>query len=355
MFIKKYIQENFYTGKSPEVLRAQTSPPAPSPEESEDVCMTGTEFFAVNKNSFRQIIQHSFLWMLMTIVLLLSCSFSNAQYNDSVKEPPPEDTAFTSDNYDDADDYDDTDETHMYDSSEYYFDWKVYDQQHFRSDSFARKTIPDSIISKFENDDDFWYINETQDFKNMYLRLQSDPAFRDSLMKARGFDRQDKRVTVHEIGTRPEWLDTFIWILVIAIVIASVIYFLSTNKISFFSRSDKKIMGENENAEEEDFFTMKYPELIRRAVAEKNFRLAVRLHYLQTLKMMDEKKLIRYIPEHTNQHYLLQIQRTKYFDDFATVTRDYEYVWYGKFSLSEAGYQQVREDFTNLQNKVKYA
>lgn len=274
-----------------------------------------------------------------------------AQYSDTVVEPPiVEDSSFQSVEYGDSDE-----EKHIYDSSEYFFEWKSFAEQRFRYDSFARRNIPDSVIQQFEKDDDFWYVNEAEDFRKLYLRFQSDPAFRDSLMKAKGFKENDKKVTVFESGARPGWVDTVIWILVMLIVTGAVIYFLSANKISLFSKNDKRIMDENGEGEEEDLFNMKYPELIRKAVAEKNFRLAVRLHYLQTLTMLDEKKLIRYIPENTNQHYLMQLHGTKYFNEFATVTRDYEYVWYGNFALAETGYERVREDFINLQNKVKYA
>lgn len=311
------------------------------------------------------IFYKNYIVVFGVMMLSLKPFFATAQYQDSVAydtvevAPPVVDSSTDNNNYDnDEEDYAEKKEGHIYDSSEKFFNWKLYNEQPFALiDSLSLRKIPDSVIANLKKDDAFWYVKETQDFENMYVRLKNDPAFRDSLMKAKGFkspDEEQKAVQIKQQGN-PAWLDNLIWIIIIIVFAGAVVYFLSANKISLFAKNDKKIGEDDDDENTDDIFSIKYPELIRKALAEKNYRLAVRLHYLQTLKEMSDKNLIKYLPEYTNQHYLMQLAPTKYSAEFAAATRDYEYVWYGKFDINESIYESVRKDFTNLQSKVKYA
>ena len=37
---------------------------------------------------------------------------------------------------------------------------------------------------------------------------------------------------------------------------------------------------------------------------------------------------------------------------FAPVTRNYEYVWYGKFSMSQVHYQKLKHEFNEFNKKI---
>ncbi len=79
---------------------------------------------------------------------------------------------------------------------------------------------------------------------------------------------------------------------------------------------------------------------------------AVRILYLQTLKMLSEKNIITYQADFTNMHYMQQLSQTLFYKDFFTITRHYEYVWYGEFAVSESAFDRIKNDFTSIQNKV---
>lgn len=93
---------------------------------------------------------------------------------------------------------------------------------------------------------------------------------------------------------------------------------------------------------------------IRKAAASKEYRLAVRLQYLKTLKMLDDKQMIRLQARSTNSDYLNQLLKSRFFSQFQFLTRIYDYVWYGEFSLTDEQYELARERFTVFQTSLQY-
>ncbi|MCH5716784.1 DUF4129 domain-containing protein [Niabella hibiscisoli] len=102
----------------------------------------------------------------------------------------------------------------------------------------------------------------------------------------------------------------------------------------------------------EDIFSIDYTAAIQQALDNQNYRLAIRLHYLQVLKKLSEKDIIHYQPDKTNFDYLLQTRSTPHYSDFSGLTRQYEYSWYGLFPISPAQYEQVDQLFTNFHKKI---
>lgn len=93
-----------------------------------------------------------------------------------------------------------------------------------------------------------------------------------------------------------------------------------------------------ENIHEVDFATR-----LAEAEAAGNFRLAVRLGYLQLLKHLTAQGLIDWQPNKTNQTYLNELTATGPLRaDFREITRQFEYVWYGELPLTTLLYAQVR-------------
>ena len=93
-----------------------------------------------------------------------------------------------------------------------------------------------------------------------------------------------------------------------------------------------------ENIHEVDFATR-----LAEAEAAGNWRLAVRLGYLQLLKTLSDHGLINWQPDKTNHAYLAELPpngstRT----DFREITRQFEFVWYGELAVSGPLYERMR-------------
>ncbi|GAA4375108.1 DUF4129 domain-containing protein [Hymenobacter koreensis] len=74
-----------------------------------------------------------------------------------------------------------------------------------------------------------------------------------------------------------------------------------------------------------------------------NFRVAVRLGYLLVLRSLAERHLVQWQPEKTNHDYVHELAGTPWQQGFATLTRQFEYAWYGEQPLTAAQYAAVRE------------
>jgi len=111
--------------------------------------------------------------------------------------------------------------------------------------------------------------------------------------------------------------------------------------------------ADDENNEtQEDIFHLSYTKLIQNAEKGKDYRSAIRLMFLQTLKLLSDTNTIHYQPDYTNFDYLQQLKPSKYHNEFFAVMRNYEYVWYGKFDISTGQYTAIKNKFLKLQHTI---
>lgn len=105
--------------------------------------------------------------------------------------------------------------------------------------------------------------------------------------------------------------------------------------------------------EEEIIKSKNIQDLIDRAVQDKNYRLAVRYYFLQTLKKLTDATLINYEYEKTNSDYAREIKTEPLADLFKKITNVYEYIWYGSFEVSESDFLKAQKMFGNMNHKIK--
>ncbi|UHG91690.1 DUF4129 domain-containing protein [Spirosoma oryzicola] len=95
----------------------------------------------------------------------------------------------------------------------------------------------------------------------------------------------------------------------------------------------------------ENIHAINFDAAIDEAVGQRNFRQAVRLLYLQTLKRLTDPGLIHYKPDKTNQHYINELAKTPLQTDFERLTRQFEFIWYGDFPIDEHQFTLLRKAF----------
>lgn len=87
---------------------------------------------------------------------------------------------------------------------------------------------------------------------------------------------------------------------------------------------------------------------ILKAEEEKNYTLAVRLHFLALLKKLNENNDIRWRKNHTNNTYLNQMRGKNNFTHFLELTKKYEDVWYGDRHPNLSEYENICSDFNDF-------
>ncbi len=70
------------------------------------------------------------------------------------------------------------------------------------------------------------------------------------------------------------------------------------------------------------------------------------------MKRLADANIIKYTQDKTNFDYLLELQPTGYYNSFFRVTRDYEYSWYGQFSVSPETYSLIKKDFEQIETQI---
>jgi hypothetical protein len=93
--------------------------------------------------------------------------------------------------------------------------------------------------------------------------------------------------------------------------------------------------------------------LIQNALADKNYRLAVRYSYLYSLQLLSKKELIDWQLQKTNHDYLTEIKKPDLQNSFSKITRIYDYIWYGDFTIDELKYKKAETVFLHLEKMLK--
>ncbi|GAB3640432.1 hypothetical protein GCM10027423_10680 [Spirosoma arcticum] len=98
----------------------------------------------------------------------------------------------------------------------------------------------------------------------------------------------------------------------------------------------------------ENIHAIDFDTAVVEAVNQRNYRLAVRLLYLQTLKRLTDADRIQYKPDKTNRQYVYELANSPLQSDFEKLTRQFEFAWYGDFPIDEARFRPLHEQFQSF-------
>ncbi|MCK0161993.1 DUF4129 domain-containing protein [Allomuricauda sp. F6463D] len=130
--------------------------------------------------------------------------------------------------------------------------------------------------------------------------------------------------------------------------------------IRFFVKSNMQGVGKNKKnpnvvslSEDEHIIKNEdIQQLIKNALNDKNYRLAIRYYYLFILQLLSEKELIDWQQQKTNDDYLEELSESNLKNAFGKTTLLYDYVWYGEFEIDRERYQQAEVVFESLKNTL---
>lgn len=129
----------------------------------------------------------------------------------------------------------------------------------------------------------------------------------------------------------------------------------------FLNVNSRALLQNKENAnlvslseEERIIKTEDINALIQQAVADKNYRLAIRYSYLLVLRQLSEAEHIDWKPQKTNDDYLYELGSDTLKKGFSKATLIYDYIWYGEFHIEKEGYEQASNVFLDLQNQLQH-
>jgi hypothetical protein len=137
----------------------------------------------------------------------------------------------------------------------------------------------------------------------------------------------------------------------IALIVFVVIKFTGVDFKLFTGKSKAIIIPYTEssdNIHEIDFRTE-----IDKAIMSANYRMAVRLMYLLSLKKLNSQNLIDWQPEKTNQTYIKEIIDPHKREQFSLLTTQFEYIWYGEFFIDKENFNLLKNSYDQFNTEAR--
>jgi hypothetical protein len=153
-------------------------------------------------------------------------------------------------------------------------------------------------------------------------------------------------------GKIPFFSSGFIKILLWGLAIFAVLYLLYNLLIgqgNLFYKNKKLEPGEA--TKDEHPANISPLQLSQQAEARGDYRQAVRYLYAYLLQLLGEKQHVTVLPQKTSQHYVREVAARAYCSEFARLTLQYEYVWFGGIAPNQMQYDSIREGYRNFLSK----
>ncbi len=103
-----------------------------------------------------------------------------------------------------------------------------------------------------------------------------------------------------------------------------------------------------ENLEESDL-----ERFLREALEKKQYKIAVRIYYLMSIKELMQQNFIVWKKNKTNFEYLTEMRERKEFEHFHSLTRAFEIVWYGDVEIEEKEFVVLSPSFSSFINSIR--
>lgn len=143
----------------------------------------------------------------------------------------------------------------------------------------------------------------------------------------------------------------FLWTLAILFILF-ILYKLFLAE-GVFKRESRAVKQQTPEVEEEVISSESdFNNLIYQSLQANNYRQAVRYQYLKTLHKLSDRNLVELAKDKTNFQYVRELRNPAFQNDFASLTLNYEYVWYGEFIIDKSIYQKIESNFTALNQKL---
>ena len=139
----------------------------------------------------------------------------------------------------------------------------------------------------------------------------------------------------------------------IAAIIITILLQIARNT-SFRTNTKRPSVSTIVGEEIHDISELDTENLIQAAHNAKDYKLAIRLYFLDLLKRLNENGTIVWTKDKTNRDYLSELfSKQYYFHEVRSLTLAYERVWYGEHIPTEERYHALRNEFQEINQKFK--
>lgn len=146
-----------------------------------------------------------------------------------------------------------------------------------------------------------------------------------------------------------EYLIYFLLVILAIYLIVKVL--INENFNSIFNKKAKSF--HDINLTEEHIETIDVNNLLRTALENSDYRLAIRYQFLLTLQKLSKNDVIQWHFDKTNSDYLNEIAQPTIQQGFKKVTYLYDHIWYGEQTIDLNKYEKSVLDFKSINKLIK--
>jgi hypothetical protein len=204
----------------------------------------------------------------------------------------------------------------------------------------------DDSIEGYKKDKEFRYINYLDSLLKHSKNLAVD-TLSSQVLKGQKIKRPGGLYHANENNANNIFRNPLVRILLtlLAVFFIGFILFRVFFSAGLFKREGRQLKDDPDNKEELITDPNSFNKLITDAVVNKDYSLAIRYLYLQTLQVLFSRNIIEFSPGKPNSSYIQDLSGKHFQAEFASLTRSYEYAWYGKFEIDELHFKQVQNYF----------
>ena len=178
----------------------------------------------------------------------------------------------------------------------------------------------------------------------------------DQLIEDRNYDQASQEAEPIDMNPSMPTMDAgwvkyvliFILILVLVLLLIRVLGVRSNQKLKPLGTQMTALDRAEEHLPSADLLS-----LLEQALALKDYRSALRLHYLLALQELDAMGWIRHGKEKTNMAYVMELDGKEIQGEFRVLTRVSEFVWYGDRVVKGGDYQSLSPRFKTFMDDLK--
>ncbi len=137
-------------------------------------------------------------------------------------------------------------------------------------------------------------------------------------------------------------------------IFAVVMIFFSLFKYGAFNplKKENKLDDIEFNSLEEKVLETNWQELIDLEINAGKYNVALRLLFLQSIQLLNEKQLICWEKNKTNYDYLRELRKTNFETSFKNLIQYYNFGWFGDFEIKEWYFSDIHSEFKAFNNSI---
>ena len=195
------------------------------------------------------------------------------------------------------------------------------------------RSVDSSKIKSYLRDKDFKYFEDPESTMTLWEKLM------DWIKK-----QIAKLLSLESAGT--VW-DVFTYML-IAFAVIAIIFGIYKSEIKGLFFSNKNVIGLKVSESIEDIHSINYESMIEKAIANRNYRFALRLNYLRSLKILSDKEIINWKIDKTNHEFISEIKHSNLKSTFSNITSEFESIWYGGFEINQSHFLDIQLQYKDF-------